>query len=213
MSGWNSRPTTRRPDSLRGAASGDNGHRRRGQGRVLLPSYQIDGEGNPIDKRNAWQTRSVLYVHLIPPGAADTVHLPRRPWRNDAEGPITLRSQAELPQIRRATYTQFTFAGAAKPGYRLALSIAANIHSIRKPVPDLPIVTAGQAAATIDSASRLEADRPKKDASAGTIGALACSCRAILKAPSTPFVAYRSQAGLCRRLAERRRALWYRKGN
>src|SRR5205814_8382134 len=37
-------------------------------------SLQIDEHGNPINKRNAWSTRSVVYVHLIPPGAADTVH-------------------------------------------------------------------------------------------------------------------------------------------
>src|SRR5213596_3634829 len=29
---------------------------------------------NPINKRNAWAARSVLYVRLIPPGAADTAH-------------------------------------------------------------------------------------------------------------------------------------------
>ncbi len=27
-------------------------------------SFQIDGHGNPINKRNAWATRSVIYVHL-----------------------------------------------------------------------------------------------------------------------------------------------------
>jgi len=37
-------------------------------------SLQIDEHGNPINKRNAWATRSVVYVRLIPPGAADTVH-------------------------------------------------------------------------------------------------------------------------------------------
>src|SRR5437879_4356634 len=37
-------------------------------------SLQIDGHGNPVNKRNAWATRSVVYVHLIPPGAADTAH-------------------------------------------------------------------------------------------------------------------------------------------
>ena len=37
-------------------------------------SYQLDGQGNPINKRNAWQTRSTLYVRLIPPGAADVAH-------------------------------------------------------------------------------------------------------------------------------------------
>ena len=34
----------------------------------------LDERGNPINKRNAWATRSVAYVRLIPPGAADTVH-------------------------------------------------------------------------------------------------------------------------------------------
>ena len=37
-------------------------------------SYQIDAEGNMINKRNAFQTRSTLYVRLIPPGAADVGH-------------------------------------------------------------------------------------------------------------------------------------------
>src|ERR1700678_561739 len=35
-------------------------------------SLQIDGHGNPINKRNAWATRAVVNVHLSPPGAADT---------------------------------------------------------------------------------------------------------------------------------------------
>jgi len=37
-------------------------------------SQQIDLHGNVINKRNAWSSRAVVYVHLIPPGAADTVH-------------------------------------------------------------------------------------------------------------------------------------------
>ncbi len=37
-------------------------------------SLQVDAHGNPINKRNAWATRAVVYVRLIPPGAADTVH-------------------------------------------------------------------------------------------------------------------------------------------
>ena len=37
-------------------------------------SLLLDERGNPINKRNAWSTRSVAYVRLIPPGAADTVH-------------------------------------------------------------------------------------------------------------------------------------------
>ena len=37
-------------------------------------SLLIDAHGNPINKRNAWAARATVYVHLIPPGAADTVH-------------------------------------------------------------------------------------------------------------------------------------------
>jgi len=37
-------------------------------------SLQLDEHGNPINKRNAWMTRSVAYVRLVAPGAADTIH-------------------------------------------------------------------------------------------------------------------------------------------
>src|SRR3974390_2646916 len=43
-------------------------------GAHFYKSLQIDEHGNPINKRNAWSTRSVVYVRLIPPGAADTIH-------------------------------------------------------------------------------------------------------------------------------------------
>ncbi|MEZ5283732.1 MAG: hypothetical protein R2712_02755 [Vicinamibacterales bacterium] len=48
-------------------------------------SYQLDAHGNPIDKRNAWQSRSLLYARLIPPGAADVAHYRVR-IPEDAEG-------------------------------------------------------------------------------------------------------------------------------
>ena len=44
------------------------------KGAHFYRSLQIDAHGNPINKRNAWATRAVVYVRLIPPGAADTVH-------------------------------------------------------------------------------------------------------------------------------------------
>ncbi len=52
----------------------DDGHGPVDKGAHFYRSYLLDGAGNPIDKRNAWQARSLLYVRLIPPGAADTVH-------------------------------------------------------------------------------------------------------------------------------------------
>ncbi len=77
-------------------------------------SYQLDGEGNPINKRNAWQARSLLYVRLIPPGAADVAHyLVNVP--KDAKGPIQFT--AKLNYRKFAWYfTQFAYAGTPKPG-------------------------------------------------------------------------------------------------
>ena len=65
----------------------DNGRGPVEPGAHFYRSFQLDGDGNPIDKRNAWQTRSLLYVRLIPPGAADVAHyLVRVP--KDARGPL-----------------------------------------------------------------------------------------------------------------------------
>ena len=52
----------------------DNGRGPVDPGAHFYRSLQVDEHGNPINKRNAWATRAVVYVHLIPPGAADTVH-------------------------------------------------------------------------------------------------------------------------------------------
>jgi Flp pilus assembly protein TadD len=72
-------------------------------------SLQIDGHGNPINKRNAWATRSVVYVRLIPPGAADTAHY-RLHIRENAGDKITLH--AKLNYRKFAWFnTQFSFAG------------------------------------------------------------------------------------------------------
>ncbi len=77
-------------------------------------ALQLDGKGNPIDKRNAWQARSVQYVRLIPPGAADVahyrVHIPK-----DARGPITFTAKLNYRKFAYS-YTQFAYAGQPKPG-------------------------------------------------------------------------------------------------
>ena len=100
-------------------------------------SFQLDGDGNPIDKRNAWQTRSLLYVRLIPPGAADVAHyLVRVP--KDARGP--LQFTARLNYRKFAWYfTQFAYGARPKAGQdpklltvdqqRFGLSVRPAIHS------------------------------------------------------------------------------------
>ena len=62
-------------------------------------SLQLDEHGNPINKRNAWMTRSVAYVRLIPPGAADTVHY-RLEIPADAGDRIVSAGEGQLPQVR-----------------------------------------------------------------------------------------------------------------
>ncbi|MBV9406073.1 MAG: hypothetical protein JO211_12075, partial [Acidobacteriaceae bacterium] len=77
-------------------------------------SYQLDAAGNPINKRNAWQTRSTLYAHLIPPGAADVAHYL-------ISVPATARGQIHFTaklNYRKFSwyYTHFSYAGEPKPG-------------------------------------------------------------------------------------------------
>jgi hypothetical protein len=126
-------------------------------------SLQLDAGGNPINKRNAWQSRSLLYVRLIPPGAADVVHyLVKTP--KDAKGPIHLTARLNYRKFSWY-YTQFVYAGVPKPGQDPALltkeangleysflpaSIPANVSGkIRGRIPDLPIVTLAEARATV----------------------------------------------------------------
>lgn len=128
-------------------------------GAHFFRAFQLDADGNPINKRNAWQARTVLYVRQIPPGAADTahylVHIPK-----DAKGPITLTSKLNYRKFTRY-YTEFAFAGVPKPGQDPALmnehfnsmeydfdpkNVPANVSSKMKgQIPDLPITTLAEA--------------------------------------------------------------------
>jgi tetratricopeptide (TPR) repeat protein len=126
-------------------------------------SYQLDAHGNPINKRNAFQTRSVLYVRLIPPGAADVAHFRMRIPKN-VRGPIALTAKLNYRKFSHY-YTQFAYAGQPKPGqdrsraskafndleYSFAPgNIPANVSGeIKNTIPDLPIVTMAQASATL----------------------------------------------------------------
>ena len=177
------------------------GGRRQGPvepGAHFYRAYQLDGEGNPIDKRNAWQARSVLYVRLIPPGAADMAHYLRAASRRMRKGRSHFTAKLNYRKFSRY-YTQFAYAGAARarPGPDAAdaqittawntASIRSNIPAnvsgeIKDRIPDLPIVDAGVRARPACSSGKpeLEPDRSaRKTASAGTIGASACCCRAI----------------------------------
>jgi len=84
------------------------------KGAHFYRSLQIDAHDNPINKRNAWATRAVVYVHLIPPGAADTVHF-RLKIPEKTGNKITLH--ARLLYRKFAWWnTQFSFAGEPEHG-------------------------------------------------------------------------------------------------
>ncbi|HEY6392564.1 MAG TPA: tetratricopeptide repeat protein [Bryobacteraceae bacterium] len=133
----------------------DNGKGPVEPGAHFYRSYQLDGQANPINKRNAWQTRSLLYVRLIPPGAADVAHYRVRIPKG-ARGPIHLTAKLNYRKFAWY-YTQFSFAGEPRPGQDAALlskdhngleyqflpaSIPRNVSGqIRDQIPDLPIIT------------------------------------------------------------------------
>jgi tetratricopeptide (TPR) repeat protein len=125
----------------------DNGRGPVDKGAHFYRSFQLDGDGNPINKRNAWQTRSVLYVRLIPPGAADTVHF-RLPVPRDAAGPITLEAKLNYRKFANY-YTKFAFAGVAKPGPAGVDFDSREYTFDSAAVPVLPIVTLASATAKV----------------------------------------------------------------
>jgi tetratricopeptide (TPR) repeat protein len=126
-------------------------------------AFQIDGEGNLIDKRNAWQARSVLYVRLIPPGAADVAHF-RVKIPKDAKGPLQFTAKLNYRKFSHY-YTQFAYAGQPKPNQDPKL-LSASFNSmeysfdphnipqdvsgnIKDRIPDLPIVVVASAKASV----------------------------------------------------------------
>ncbi|HCC56460.1 MAG TPA: hypothetical protein DEQ47_04230 [Solibacterales bacterium] len=141
----------------------DNGKGPVHAGAHFYRAYQLDAEGNEINKRNAWQARSVLYVRLIPPGAADVAHF-RVKIPKDAKGPLTFTAKLNYRKFTRY-YTQFSYAGKPKPGQDPKLlnidsngleysfdpaNIPRNVSGkIKDRIPDLPIVTIAQSAVTL----------------------------------------------------------------
>jgi Flp pilus assembly protein TadD len=143
------------------------------KGAHFYRSLQIDGHGNPVNKRNAWATRAVVYVHLIPPGAADTVHyrlsIPER-----VGDKVTLR--ARLGYRKFAWWnTQFSFAGVADPEQPkpevtpdfddtrfVFTGSLQGVSAKQEKVPDLPTVWLAEDQVTLDVLPRNAPEpRPK----------------------------------------------------
>ena len=122
------------------------------KGAHFYRSLQLDAHANPINKRNAWSTRAVMYVHLIPPGAADTVHF-RLHVPEDSGKSMTLVAKLNYRKFSWWN-TQFAFAGVRDPkaseaertpdyddGSYVFTGDTSEDSGKRKGIPDLPIIT------------------------------------------------------------------------
>ena len=131
-------------------------------------SLQLDENGNPINKRNAWATRSVAYVRLIPPGAADTVHY-RLEIPEDAGDRITLRARVNYRKFAW-WFTQWAFAGVRDPsdpapsvtsahddGRWVFTGDTSGVSGEVKAIPDIPTTVMAEATAAL---TVVDADAP-----------------------------------------------------
>jgi len=123
-------------------------------------SFQLDGKGNRINKRNAWSTRSVLYVSLVPPGAANTARF-RLNVPEDAGEKVTLK--AKLNYRKFAWWnTQWAYAGVRDPaqgpfettkdyddGRWVFTGDTSTVSGALKEIPNLPIVTMAESEVTL----------------------------------------------------------------
>jgi len=144
---------------------GQNGVQNSGNGPVepgahFYRSLQVDAHGNMINKRNAWATRAVVYVRLIPPGAADTVHYRLRIPENAGEQ-ITLHARLNYRKFLWWN-TQFSFAGERDPnqphpdvtphyddGRWTFSGDVSDVAGKLKKIPDLPIITLAEDTKTL----------------------------------------------------------------
>jgi tetratricopeptide (TPR) repeat protein len=113
-------------------------------------SLQLDEHGNPINKRNAWMTRSVAYVRLVPPGAADTIHYRLNIPENCGDR-IFLKAKVNYRKFAWWN-TQWAFGGVRDPEHKdFSLTPAhddgrwvftgdtSNVSGQVKAIPDIPI--------------------------------------------------------------------------
>jgi Tfp pilus assembly protein PilF len=141
----------------------DNGKGPVEKGAHFYKSLQVDAHGNAINKRNAWATRAVVYVRLIPPGAADTVHY-RVSIPEHAGNKITLHARL---CYRKFSWwgTQFAFAGVPDLSKQSEVSsdyddrpfvFTAPLQGVsakEERIPDVPIVTVAENEVTLPVAA------------------------------------------------------------
>ena len=151
---------------LHSGAAADGGSGPVDPGAHFYRSLQLDAHGNPINKRNAWMTRSVAYVRLIPPGAADTVHYRLR-IPPDAGDRILLRAKVNYRKFSWWN-TQWAYAGVRDPQappptadhddaeWRFT-GDTSDVSGRIKSIPDIPTTVMAEAEATLEV---IDADAP-----------------------------------------------------
>lgn len=114
-------------------------------------SVMVDADGNKINKRNAWASRSVVYVNLIPPGAADVGHY-RLNIPEDVGDSVTITAKLHYRKFDW-WHTQFAYAGIPDTTVGGTVSVHAdnrswtfdgdlsNVSGALKSIPNVPIVT------------------------------------------------------------------------
>ncbi len=135
------------------------------KGAHFYRSLMVDAKGNLINKRNAWAARALVYVRLIPPGAADTVHYRFRVPEN-ASGRITLKAKLHYRKFSWWN-THFAYAGVPNPEQKDATHTAdyddrqfifagdaTKVSGKLKYTPDLPVVTLAEDEVTLPVAPR-----------------------------------------------------------
>jgi Flp pilus assembly protein TadD len=139
------------------------------KGAHFYKSLLIDAHGNPINKRNAWANRATVYVHLIPPGAADTAHY-RIHIPESAGEKITLHAKLNYRKFMWSN-TQFAFAATADsnqpanavtPDYddRKWLFKGLDPKLIAgelRTVPNLPVITVAEDTKVLNVAAKIAA--------------------------------------------------------
>ncbi|MEP7273305.1 MAG: tetratricopeptide repeat protein, partial [Acidobacteriota bacterium] len=134
-------------------------------------SLQLDEHGNPINKRNAWMTRSVAYVRLIPPGAADTIHYRLNIPENCGDR-IFLKAKVNYRKFSWWN-TQWAFAGIRDPEHKAPSVTTAHddgrwiftgdtskVSGSMKAIPDIPITVMAYQEASLNVIPR---DAPLPD--------------------------------------------------
>jgi hypothetical protein len=123
-------------------------------------SLSLDEHGHWINKRNAWSAHATVYVHLIPPGAADTVHF-RVKIPKDCGDKITFTARLNYRKFDWWN-TQWAFAGVRDPyqadrhttvdydnTHWIFDGRLSNVSASYKQIPNVPIIVMSQDIVTI----------------------------------------------------------------